>query len=358
MFVHGVDFGPDQDLADIIRRRMSGSLLVDDDPNDPTLHAWLGRAYQALRREGEHARLGEAFASLIADPEPKVREAVAWFVRAWPDDPAAGPAAREALTRHRALYADHPDTLEGSPAGLEGVLLGAVGKTITGADDPLLDELRAAARRPQMLGPCLPALATHAPEFLLAHAADLASSSPYWVRTFLGILDKGQLPFATRWILPRSDVVARIARGSLPSGDLERAVQVAVSDPTEQAALRRIAQDPGPIGDYDVEPVDGDDVDALRRRCLAPRGCNGVVLSALGEADPGFAARALGRVLRATPGALGPLLAWSSRHGLDIAQTTRRIAGLGVHPRDRFMAVAAGCLDPRHQAAVESAWPE
>ncbi len=358
MLIQGIDFGPKADLADVIRRRMAGHLDVQDDPNDPTLHAWLERVYQRLRAEGEHEALGAAYASLIADESPLVREAVAHFLRGWPDDPSAPAAARTALEQHRDLYAGFPDTLGGSPSGLEGELLGAVGKTIRGSDDPLLDELRSAARRDQMLGPCLPALAAHDPLFLVREASTLASHSPYWLRTFIAILDKGQLPMPTRWIAPRSDVVARISRDSaVSSSQLEEAIAAGVSDSHERAALLLLAARPGVVGQYDAEPSSGLALADLRSRCLRPGGCDGGVLSALGGADPGFAARSLGRVLRATPGALGPLLAWSTRNGLDVAQTTGRIQSLGLYSRELFLAVVCVAIDRTKWATVEAAWP-
>ncbi len=357
MLIQGIDFGPKADLADVIRRRMAGHLDVQDDPNDPTLHAWLERVYQRLRAEGEHEALGAAYASLIADESPLVREAVAHFLRGWPDDPSAAVAARRALMDHRALYSGFPDTLGGSPAGLEGELLGAVGKTLSGPDDPLLSELRSAARREQMLGPCLPALATHDPLFLTREAASLAQASPYWIRTFLGVLDQGQLPMATRWIAPRSDVVGRIARaGVVPNEVLESAIEEGVSNRAERTALSLIATTPGPVGDYWAEDSTGLALDVLRRRCLEPGGADGGVLTAFGAVDPGFAARTLGRILRATPGALGPLLAWSSRHGLEMGETTRRIKSLGLHSRELFLAVATVNVDRTKLADVESAW--
>jgi hypothetical protein len=353
--IEGIDFGPGADLQDVIRRRMAGQIHVTDDPHDPTLQAWLGRAYQRLRSAGEHEPLGQAFAALIADDSVLVREAVAWFLRAWPDDPAAADAARTAMTKHRALYAGFPDTLGGSPAGLEGELLGAVGKTIADASDPMLEVLREAAVKPEMLGPCLPALATHDPLFLIRHAADLGASSPYWLRTFLGILDKPQLPMRTRWIAPRSDVVARIARAG--NAALAEAIERGVAQAQERAALRALASDPGEIGAYDASPSDGLELAALRARCLQEGGCDGAVLSALGGSDPGFAARALTKVLRATPGALGPLLAWGSRHGLDMGQTARRVRATYLYPRDQFLAVAMASVDSKHLAAIETAWP-
>ena len=101
MLIHGIDFGPKADLANVIRRRMAGQLHVPrEDPNDPTQHAWLERAYRQLRASGAHEPLGAAYASLIADDSPLVRKAVMHFLRGWPDDPAA-PAAREALEKHR-----------------------------------------------------------------------------------------------------------------------------------------------------------------------------------------------------------------------------------------------------------------
>jgi hypothetical protein len=65
--------------------------------------------------------LGAAYASLIDDEAPLVREAVVDFFRAWPDD-------------------------------------------------PLLDEVRSAALGDQMLGPAIAGLALHDPVFLVRHA--------------------------------------------------------------------------------------------------------------------------------------------------------------------------------------------
>lgn len=62
-------------------------------------------------------------------------------------------------------------------------------------------------------------------------------------------------------------------------------------------------------------------------------------------------------MLRGIPGALGPLLAWSSRNGLELAQTTRRIKGMALYDRDLFLAVARCTVERLRLPASESAWP-
>ena len=61
----GIDFGPDADLVDLVRKRLSGQLDHLSDPNDPTRHLWLEQAYEHLRAQGTGAPLANAFAGFL-----------------------------------------------------------------------------------------------------------------------------------------------------------------------------------------------------------------------------------------------------------------------------------------------------
>ena len=67
--------------------------------------------------------------------------------------------------------------------------------------------------------------------------------------------------------------------------------------------------------------------------------------------------RSLPRILQATPGVLGPLLAWSARRYVDPAVTARRIRGLGVISREVFVAVATCTVRSNQLQAMTEAWP-
>jgi hypothetical protein len=338
---------------------MLGEIKVFDDPDDPTLHRWLMRCYKRLRHAGEHERMGRAFASLVGDEASIVREAVVHFFRAWPADPAVPEGVRAAATKHRALYAGLPDTLGRSPAGLEGELLGALGAQIKNAADPALDELRSFAVRPDMVGPSLAALATHDPMFLVRNAAEIAAANPYWLATFLAIVGRTEAGVRVLWMTPQCDIVARIARAEVvPAQTLDHAIRGSASGAAKDALLA-IAADPRTIGEYHAtELPPSASVRDLRARCLVPGGCDGGLLERLAVVDPGMVVRSLHRILRVTPGVLGPLLAWMDGRRVDMAVTARRIRDLGTISREMFVAVASCTARREHRVVMFEAWPE
>jgi hypothetical protein len=354
--VDGFDFGPGTDLRAIVRLRLMGGMDSVGDPRDPTRHLWLEGIYRRLRDQGAHEPLARAYAALADDPAPDVLAGVFHFLAEFPDAPEAADAVARAGRGPWDTLDGHPDPIGLSPAGLPGLLLDAIAGSPHAAETWAMDTFRARSQRIGAAGPCLAPLVRQDPGFLVSHAAEIAAVNAYWLPTLISLLANPAAPLRTRWIAPTCDVVARVARSGGPSAAaLPAAIAASVADPVAQRALLQLAQRPGVVGDYRARPPAADPA-GLYAQARAPGDCWGAVIDALAAVDPGFALRQLPAILRATPGCVGPILAWLARSQADLVDAARRVRGCGAVPRDDFHAVACVVLPPDRQLLVLSAW--
>jgi hypothetical protein len=163
-------------------------------PSDNAPVDWVFRAYDQVLGTPFAGRLSAGVAACLTCAEPEVRAQALLFFQTWPH--AAGcERILDLLTGDRRLFAGIPDPLH-TGVDLEWQLLAALaaglGRAGLGRADQRAAELaRAEALRPGKAQPVIGALASTAPDWVLAHAEDIVRATAEAGITILITLQDG-----------------------------------------------------------------------------------------------------------------------------------------------------------------------
>jgi hypothetical protein len=163
-------------------------------PSDNAPVDWVFRAYDQVLGTPFAGRLSAGVAACLTCAEPEVRAQALLFFQTWPH--AAGcERILDLLTGDRRLFAGIPDPLH-TGVDLEWQLLAALAARLDSADQRAVDLARAEALRPGKAQPVVGALASIAPDWVLAHAEDIVLATPEAGITILIALQAGSRDLA------------------------------------------------------------------------------------------------------------------------------------------------------------------
>ncbi|MBI2566945.1 MAG: hypothetical protein HYV63_07950 [Candidatus Schekmanbacteria bacterium] len=172
--IDGFDFAAIPDFREFSRQHLRGVGPLGTLPRDEAPIERLLDAYERLGGTPLVARLAEGIAACLNDPDPAIRWQVLIFFEKNPMA-AGGERIVEAASGDRSGFRGVPDPRGGD---LEWKLLSAVGRRAGGGDVRALALAREEAIHPGQPTPLIAALTRADPDWVAAHAEEIARATP------------------------------------------------------------------------------------------------------------------------------------------------------------------------------------